>query len=122
MEETFAKVEELSAHVKEYVNNRIASVKLGAAEKSSIVAANIIAVAIAVVILSFFVLFGSVALAYVLSKWTGEIYWGFLIVAGIYLLTGVLVWLTRGRLLRLPIMNAMVQLLFKEDTEADEEN
>lgn len=74
MEETFAKIEELSAHVMEYVNNRIARVKLGAAEKSSTEAANIIAVTIAVVILSLFLLFGSVALAYALSKWTGEIY------------------------------------------------
>jgi Putative Actinobacterial Holin-X, holin superfamily III len=122
MEETFAKVEELSGHVKEYINNRIASVKFGAAEKSSIVMANIIAVAIAAMVLSLFILFGSVALAYVLARWTGEIYWGFLIVAGIYLVIGILVWLLREKLLRLPIMNAMVQQLFKDDTEYNEEN
>ncbi len=122
MEDTFAKVEELSAHVKEYINNRIDSVKFSAAEKSSSVLANIIAVAIAVLVLTFFVLFGSVALAYAIAKWTGEVYWGFLIVAGIYLLFGILVWLLREKLLRLPIMNAMVQQLFKDDTDNHEEN
>ena len=35
MEETFAKVEELAAHVNEYVSNRIALIKLNTAEKSS---------------------------------------------------------------------------------------
>ncbi len=122
MEDTFAKVEELSAHIKEYINNRVDSMKFKAAEKSSSVLANIIAVAIAVLVLTFFVLFGSVALAYAIAKWTGEVYWGFLMVAGIYLLLGVLVWLLREKLLRLPIMNAMVQQLFKEDTDHHEEN
>lgn len=122
MEDTFAKVEELSAHIKEYINNRVDSMKFKAAEKSSSVLANIIAVAIAVLVLTFFVLFGSVALAYAIAKWTGEVYWGFLMVAGIYLLLGVLVWLLREKLLRLPIMNAMVQQLFKEDADHHEEN
>jgi ABC-type uncharacterized transport system fused permease/ATPase subunit len=120
MEETFAKVEELSAHVQEYINNRIAHVKFTAAEKSSVVMANIIAVAIIALVLAFFVLFGSVALALVLGRWTGAMYGGFLIVAGIYFLAGTLVWLLRERLLRLPIMNAMVQQLFKD--ESDEED
>jgi len=33
MEKVFAKAEEMAAHVKDYVNNRIASVKLSAEEK-----------------------------------------------------------------------------------------
>ena len=43
MEKTFAKVEELVGNVKEYVNTRIESVKFNAAEKSSIVIANVVA-------------------------------------------------------------------------------
>ena len=35
MEDTFAKAEELAEHVKEYINNRMDSVKLNSAEKSS---------------------------------------------------------------------------------------
>ena len=43
MEKTFARVEELADTIKEYVNTRIESVKLSAAEKSSAVVANILA-------------------------------------------------------------------------------
>ncbi len=120
MEDTFKKVEELTDHVKEYVNNRISSVKLDLAEKSSRLLALLIAGAIALLVLSCFILFGSIALAYALAKWTGEFYWGFLIVAGLYLLVGIIVWFTKDRLLQLPIMNAMLKQLFKDEEDDDE--
>ncbi len=121
MEETFAKVEELAEHVKEYVNNRISSVKLSSAEKSSKLTANILAVVIAALVFVFFLLFASIALAYVFSKLTGEFYWGFLIVAGIYFLFGLIVWLLREKILRIPIMNAMLEQLFKDEDDGEED-
>ena len=120
MEKTFAKVEEMAEHVKEYVNNHIASAKLGVADKISGVLANIIAMAVALMVFVFFIVFTSIALAFVFAKLTGEYYWGFLIVAGIYLLIGLLVWAMREKLLRLPIMNAILQQLFKDEEDADE--
>jgi hypothetical protein len=117
MEETFTKVEELAEHVKEYVNNRIAGVKLSTAEKSSAVIANIMARLIITVVFVFFIAFASVAAAYLLAKLTGELYWGFLIVAGIYLLIALVVWGLRERILRMPIMNSMLQQLFKNDDD-----
>ena len=119
MEKTFDKVEELAAHVKEYVNNRIAATKLSVAERTSKVAAKIIAVIIVALIFFLFLIFASTALAYSLSKLTGELYWGFLIVAGIYFLLVVLVWKTKDRFLRLPILNAILRQLFTEDDEED---
>ena len=123
MEKTFSKVEELASHIKEYINIRISAIKLSAAEKSSKMLANLIAVAVVLMVFFSFVLFASVALAFVFSKLTGEYYRGFLIVAGIYLLIGLIVWTMKEKLLRLPIMNAMLRQLFKEeDDESDEEN
>ena len=120
MEKTFAKVEEMAEHVKEYVNNHISSAKISVAEKTSGILANIIAVMVALTVFLFFIIFSSVALAFVFAKLTGEYYWGFLIVAGIYLLTGILVWSLKEKLLRMPIMNALLQQLFKDEEEADE--
>lgn len=120
MEKAFAKAEELAAHVKEYVNNRIASVKLSVAEKSSKIVANLIAKTIVVVVFLFFLVFASIAAGYALAKWTGEFYWGFLIVAGIYLFIGMIIWVAREKILRLPILNAMVKQMFKEEEEDDE--
>ncbi|HNK30077.1 MAG TPA: phage holin family protein [Ferruginibacter sp.] len=120
MEKTFAKVEEMADHVKEYVNNHISAVKLSVAEKTSALLANIIAVTIALLVFVMFVIFGSVAVAFAFAKLTGEYYWGFLIVAGIYLLIGILVWSLKERILRMPIMNAILQQLFNEEEDSDE--
>lgn len=121
MEETFAKAEEMAEHIKKYLNNRISTVKLSTAEKSSKILSIIIAIALSLMVFVFFIVFASISLAYAFSKWTGEFYWGFLIVAGIYFLVGILVWILKERLLQLPIMNAILQLLFKEEDD-DEEN
>lgn len=120
MEKTFAKVEEMAEHVKEYVNNHISSAKIGVAEKTSGILANIIAGAIVLTVFLFFTIFSSVALAFAFAKLTGEYYWGFLIVAGLYLLIGLLVWALKEKLLRMPIMNSILQQLFKDEEEADE--
>jgi high-affinity Fe2+/Pb2+ permease len=119
MEKTFAKVEELADTVKEYVNNRIESAKLTAAEKSSAVVAVLIAGLIVAVIFTFFIVFAGVALSLVLGEWIGKTWAGFLIVAGFYLLLGVIIWAARDKIIRLPIMNALIKQLFREENEED---
>ncbi len=119
MKETFSKVEDLAGHVKEYVNNRITSVKLSAAEKSSKVLAQLIAFSIVFIVFIIFIIFAGIALAYFLAKITGENYWGFVIVAALFLLIAWLTWITKEKLIRLPIMNAILNQLFKEE-ETDE--
>jgi hypothetical protein len=122
MEKAFVKAEDLAGHIKDYINNRVDSVKLNVAEKTSKLGANLIAFVIVSVFALFFVVFASIALAYVFSALTGKLYWGFLMVAGFYLLAGVIIWSARERLLRLPVMNALLQQLFTEEKEEDEED
>lgn len=120
MDNTFAKVEELAGNIKEYVNTRIDEVKLSAAEKSSVVIANVVAGVVAGLIFLFFLGFASVALALWLGAWIGKEWAGFLIVAGVYLVIGIVVWTTRGRIIRIRVMNAMIHQLFGDDSdEAD---
>ena len=117
MESTFAKVEELADHVKDYVKTKIASAKLSVAEKTSKLISNLIAALIVAGVFLLFILFGSIAGALALSAWIGKMYAGFLIVAGIYLLIGIIVWNARERLLRIPIMNSIINQMFKEDDD-----
>jgi hypothetical protein len=112
MEKVFSKAEDLADSLKEYVNLRIASIKLTTAEKTSAVIANIIAGAVAALVLLLFVVFASVALAIGLGAWLANGWAGFLIVAGLYLLIGIVVWAARGKLIRLPVMNALIQQFF----------
>ncbi len=117
MEKTFAKAEELVDSVKEYINNRIDAVKLSAAEKASAIAANMLAGIFVALILFLFIIFGGVALALVLGVWLGKMWLGFLLVAGFYLLLAIIIWGARGRIIRLPVMNALIKQLFSTDEE-----
>lgn len=115
MENTFAKMEELADMVKDYVNNRIELVKLTAAEKSSSVVAVLIAGLVIAAIFTFFIVFAGVALALVLGEWMGKTWAGLLIVAGLYLLLGIIIWAAREKLIRLLIMNALIKQLFVQE-------
>lgn len=113
MKKIFHKLEGLLGYAKEYINTQIDVLKLTAAEKISFVLAGIIAGAIAALVFILVIVFGSFAAAYALSEWIGLSYAGFLIVAVIYLLIGIIVWATKDRLIRIPIMNSIIRQLFK---------
>jgi ABC-type uncharacterized transport system fused permease/ATPase subunit len=121
MEDTFAKAEQLAQHVREYINNRMDAVKLNTAEKSSKLAATVIASVVVGIFFFSFLFFASTALAFVFSRLTGELWLGFLIVAVIYLLLGIIIWSFKDRLLQLPIMNSLLQQLFTDEDVDDDE-
>lgn len=115
MENTFEKADELSQHLRDYVQTRLDLLKLEVAEKSSAVIGKLIALMIVMV---FFVLcwtFLNVALAFFLSDLTGSGLYGFLIVSGFNLLIGWIIWIGRDRLIRVPIMNAIIAQLYKQE-------
>jgi fatty acid desaturase len=120
MERTFNKAEDLADHIKEYVNARIDSIKLSVAEKVSAVLANILAGLVVAFVFLLFVILFSIGLALIIGEWIGHAWAGFLIVAGLYLFFGVIVWVARGKLIRLPIMNAIIQQLFRNDEDHQE--
>ena len=109
-------MEDLADNVKEYVNTRIESIKLNAAEKSSVIIANGVARIVVAIVFLFFAL-ASIALSLVLGEWLGKIWAGFLVVAGFYLFLGIIIWFGRGKFIRVPVMNALIQQLFKHDEE-----
>ncbi|MFM9911672.1 MAG: phage holin family protein [Chitinophagaceae bacterium] len=117
MEKAFTKVENLADSIKDYVNTRIESVKLQAAEKTSGVIANIIAGVVVAVVFLFFIVFSSIALSVGLGEWIGKPWAGYLMVAFLYLLIGIVVWAARVKMIRLPIMNALIQQLFENNEE-----
>ena len=112
MEKIFTQLQHLAEEVKEYVNVRISIVKLNVAETTSSILANATATIIVAVIFIFFLFFASTGLALFLSSVIGNSYAGFLIVAGVYLLLGLIIWYTRGKLIRIPIMNAIIKQMF----------
>jgi divalent metal cation (Fe/Co/Zn/Cd) transporter len=120
MEKAFSKIGEMTDNIREYINTRIEAVKIRSAEKISALIANAMAGLVVVLVMFFFVLFAGMALAFVVGAWIGKIWAGFLIVAFIFLLAGIIIWTARGKLIRLPLMNAIIrQFNNEEDDEED---
>jgi hypothetical protein len=117
MQNAFVKAEEFADHVKEYVNNRITAVKLQVAEASSKILSNFIAIAVVAAIMLVFAIFISMGVAFAISDWIGTMYSGFLVVGGLWLLVAILMWMSREKLLRLPIMNKMLHEMFKDEED-----
>ncbi len=121
MKDTVDTIENLGEHLKEYVNTRLDEIKLSVAEKSSKISANIIASIVVALFLLFFVLFAGTALAYALNDLTGKNYWGFLIVAGLFLGAGLWILLAKEKILRIPIMNSIINQLFNNEANHAED-
>lgn len=115
METTFEKAEELTKNLKDYLDNRIEAIKFGTAEKTSSLIANLLAGIIVIVVFLFFLIFVSISLAFLLVDLTGKFWLGFLIIGAFYLLLGLIVWLGRVKIIRLPIMNSIIQQLIISD-------
>jgi ABC-type uncharacterized transport system fused permease/ATPase subunit len=119
MEETFVKVEEITDSLKEYVDIRVEDAKLRLAEKSSGLVANLIARIVVIVAFSLALVFLSIALAIGLANWWGQMWLGFLVVGGIYIFLGWLVWALRESLIHIPMMNNILSHLTKKDEDDD---
>lgn len=111
MENQSGPVELLVEKVKDYAETRIELLRLKAIDKSSSFLSLLIAmiVVILVVFISFMIL--SVGLALLLGDLLGKAYYGFFIVAGIYLITGLVLYSTREKLLKSPMANSMIKKL-----------
>ena len=120
MEKVFDKTEELAENIEELMNVKLDSVKLSIAEKSSRVASNLIAGIIVGIAITCFVIFFSVALAYFLGLYLGNVSSGFLIVSGIYLLLALIIRIFKEKMIRIPIMNSILWQLTKEDDDNEE--
>jgi hypothetical protein len=105
----------------EYLDTQVRLLKVQAAEKVSTLLATIISSIILSLFLLLFLLFASVGLAQVLGDWIGRSFAGYLIVAAIYLITGLIVYKNKEGMLRRPILNAIIKQLFA-DKNTEKEN
>jgi hypothetical protein len=117
---TFEKIDDISGHLKKYVNNRISSAKIIIAEKTSKVISNLVVFFIIIFLLFLVLIFASISLGFYLSKLTGSYSTGFLIIALAYLALVLLIGIFKEKLIRFPIMNNILQQILKEEEENEE--
>lgn len=114
-EREFNKAGELFSQFKKYIDTEIELAKLTFAGKVSKMFSQFIAILLVGVIFFFFLVFFSVALGFLLGHWIGQMWIGFLIIAVLYLLVGIITWLLREKLIRIPVLNAIIRQLFSKE-------
>jgi len=106
--------------VKEYVNTRIAQLKLLFAEKTSKVMSVLVAVIMSALVFFLFLVLVCIAGAIAIGLWLESFWLGFLVIAGIVLLAGFFLWIFKDQIIRKPIMNVLIKTMFdKEEDEKD---
>lgn len=112
--------EKLESQFQNYINNRIWLVKLEATEK----AARLSSLALILLMLAglaFFVLFFiSLMAGYFFAELTGSLFYGFSIVAGIYLLLLILVLVFRKNYIGPFLVNMLIRLFLEKKNDDDE--
>ena len=99
MDQDFNNAETFVDQVKEYVNTRLAQLKLSFAEKTSKVMSVMIAVVISALVFFLFLVLICIAGAIILGQWLESFWLGFVIVGGIVFVVGLILWIFKGVLI-----------------------
>ena len=110
------KIEELTENLKSYVNTNIELIKHQAIERATVIIADLVTNALIGLILIFFVFFISLwACLYLSTLLGGTGYLGIVIVAGFYLLIGMILFLARKKLVIRPLRNKIIRNIFQKN-------
>lgn len=109
---TLTLLEDLISQTKEYVDNRIELLKLKTIDKASNAASMVISVTILFVFLFIFFIFLNIGLALLIGDLIGKTYIGFLIIAFVYAIAGIVFVSSRKNLLTKPIANSLIRKFF----------
>lgn len=102
-------LEELFTKLKDYVETRIDLVKLISINKMSGFMSIVISMIILLMILFTTILCISIGLAILIGHLLGAIYYGFFIIAGVYLIIGLVLYANRGNILKGPVSNRLIK-------------
>ncbi|HWB26640.1 MAG TPA: phage holin family protein [Chitinophagaceae bacterium] len=108
--------------VEEYVKDRLLLAKLEAVEKISRLTATMFTGLIIALFAFFIILFVSIMAGYLFGELIHHIYWGFGIVAGLYIILLVLIIIFRKHLIEKRVTNMVIDILFdknKDDNDSD---
>lgn len=109
------KIEELTDSLKSYISTNLELIKYQAIERATVIIADLVTNIVVGLLLLFFVFFISLWASFYLSALMGDNYSGIAIVAGFYLLIGLILFLVRKKMVIKPLRNKIVQNIFQED-------
>ena len=104
-------VDSLIDRIKSYVETRIDLFKLKAIDKSSSFLSLLFSMIIMIFMCFSFIMLLSVGVALLIGDMMGKSYYGFFIVAGFYLILGLIIYTYKTKWLKIPMANKMVKHL-----------
>jgi hypothetical protein len=106
-------IEALFGNAKEYFVSKSELWKLKFVDKTSEAVSSIVEkVVIGILFFIFFILF-NIALALLIGHWLGYSFYGFFVLAAFYGIAGLIVHLSRDKLITTPIANSLIQKFLK---------
>ena len=108
---------EISENVKAYIRLKTDLLKLTLTEKVSLIISALLISVILFLVFLFISMFVSIAFIFWFRDNAGPIYVGALIVAGFYLLVGVIIFFTRNRLFIDPMVKQISKIILEEEDE-----
>ncbi len=102
-------MEELFEKLKDYADTRINLFRLKSINKASGLMSSVITMVILSVFFFLVLLCITIGAAILIGEWTGKVYCGFFIVAGIYLIIGLVFYFMRDKWLRAPVSNKLIK-------------
>ena len=111
----------IKKEVESYVQNKIDLTKLHLAEDLSRFVSGF-AIKIVLFYIGFFVLmFISIAGAFAIGSYTNSNELGFIIIAGVYFVIGLVFYMLKGKMIQTPIIKAFIHLFFPNYNNYDKE-
>ena len=107
-----SEIEELTQSLGRYVNTSYELAKLEATERSSVIGAGLVSGFLITLISILFLFFISLWGGFYLSAKMGDSYSGFPIVAGVYLLIGIVLLTNRKKMIEKPLRNNFIKKIY----------
>lgn len=113
MDNIATNIELLYQKAKDYVDTNIELFRLNAIDKTADVVSSLFARLALLMVVAMFTLFLNIALSIYIGKLLDEMYLGFLIVSGFYLLLAVAIYFYSDKFLKVPLTNLLIAKLLK---------
>ncbi|MEJ7625480.1 MAG: phage holin family protein [Ferruginibacter sp.] len=106
-------IDSLLDRTRDYVETRVELMKLQAADKASDIISSTASAAVTGIVFIFFFLMLNIGIGLLLGDMLGKNYLGFLILAGVYLITGLLFKSSGEKWIKQPVSSMLIKKLFK---------
>lgn len=113
--------EESKKKVEEYLQDRLLLLKLEAVEKTSRLIATMISGLLIAMFAFLIIIFISIMAGYMFGELIHHVYWGFGIVAGIYIILLVTIIVYRKPLIEKRVINMIIEIFFDKKPEENKE-